>query len=132
MTDTGSSGRSMPIGIQKRMRSRLGVIVKLSLAISVIACQASAECAGGSKSPPHKSEFVFDASGNPVDIVGGCADSVGRPETSGPVAESSAVPANVKADPSVSRITGLPKSERVSGYVRRDGTIVAPYYRSHR
>jgi hypothetical protein len=31
-----------------------------------------------------------------------------------------------------SRTTGLPRTQYVSGYTRRDGTYVRPYYRSHR
>jgi len=32
----------------------------------------------------------------------------------------------------ISRTTGLPRTNYVSGYTRRDGTYVRPYYRSHR
>jgi hypothetical protein len=32
----------------------------------------------------------------------------------------------------ISSVTGLPRTEMVSGYIRRDGTYVQPYYRSRR
>jgi hypothetical protein len=51
---------------------------------------------------------------------------------------SAAAPVSVSAAPAasgygeISKTTGLPRTDYVSGYTRKDGTHVAPYYRSHR
>jgi peptidoglycan hydrolase-like protein with peptidoglycan-binding domain len=48
----------------------------------------------------------------------------------GPGAELPGLPAAGYGD--VSNTTGLPRTQCVNGYTRKDGTYVAPYYRSHR
>jgi hypothetical protein len=71
-----------------------------------------------------------EQSSNPTSLD----SSISNPSTAAPSVTTPSVPyyGGATGFGAISSVTGQPRTEMVSGYVRRDGTYVRPYYRSRR